>query len=138
MCLCREQRFDSSTTHLSRRQCHRQAFHLPPPSAFPCETGNLDTYLQAKATKALKIRGFLFADPECISGLEAHPCELPLAPWPCRGGSGDGSRLFCVPYMGLEDQPFPWPGAGVQRSILVRPCITFVIQHKMQPPLQGA
>lgn len=111
-----EERFDLSVTCQGRRQCHRRAFHLPPPSALPWETGNLDACPQAKATKALKIRSFLLPDLEDITALEACPWELPPAPWPCREGSGDGSRLLRVPRMGLEGQPFLRPGAGMQRA----------------------
>ena len=110
-----EERFDLSMTRQGRRQCRCRAFHLPSPSALPWETGNLDACPQAKATRALKIRGFLLADPEGIAALEACPWELPPAPWPCREGSRDGSRLLRVPRMGLEGQPFPRPGAGMQR-----------------------
>lgn len=110
-----EEMFDLSVTCQCRRQCHRRAFHLPLPTALPWETGNLDACPQAKATKALKIRGFFLIDSQGIAALEAHPWELPPASWPCREGSWDGSGLLRVPRVGLEGQPFPQPGAGMQR-----------------------
>lgn len=59
-------------------------------------TGNLDSCPREKATKALQIRDFLLIDPEGTAALAARPWEHPPAPWPCREGGGDGSRLLHV------------------------------------------
>lgn len=95
----------------------------------------MDACPQAKATTALKIRGFLLADPEGITALEAHLWELSPAPWPCREGSRDGSRPLLH---GAGGPALPVARSWDAEGVLAGLCLTFAIRHEMQPPLQNA